>query len=95
MSVCFAGFARFAFYGCAVDHRMYRDRSSFFTIAASILVHVRVIDRHVLLDEVRPLERDVVEQLLEDGVQAAGADVLGVFVHGLREVGDPVDGISR
>ena len=48
-----------------------------------------------MLGELRRVERDLVEQLLHDGVQAARADVLGALVDDRREVGDALDGAGR
>ena len=45
----------------------------------------------VLSAQVRPLERDLVEQLLHHRVQPARADVLGALVDDGREVGDAAD----
>src|SRR6185503_1859701 len=41
---------------------------------------VGLVDPHGLVGEIGTFEGDLVEQLLEHGVQAAGADVLGVLV---------------
>ena len=41
-----------------------------------LLAHVGDVDFHVLLLQIRPVERNVFEQLLQNGVQAARADVL-------------------
>src|SRR2546425_2234839 len=69
-------------------------------IAAEILVlddvrellgDVGGINLHVFLLEVGRFERDFVQNFFEDGVQAAGADVFGLFVHAGGEAGDGGD----
>src|SRR5467141_3924278 len=71
-------------------------------VAAQILVlddvrelfgDVGGVNLHVFLLEVGRFERDFVENFFEDGVQAAGADVFGLFVHAGGEAGDRGNGI--
>ena len=78
-----------------VDQRMYGTglRSSRCRRASSSRSAASIVTS--LLDEVGPLERDLVEQLLHHGVQPARADVLGPLVDDRREVGDAVGSHRR
>src|SRR5256885_1445606 len=69
-------------------------------VAAQILVlddvrelpgDVGSINLDVLLLEVGRFERDFVQNLFEDGVEAAGADIFGLLVHAGGEAGDGSD----
>ena len=64
-----------------------------FVLAFEVIVHVGCVDLqfkgwHVL---VARIEEDIFKQLLKDGVQAAGADVLGVLVGVAGGFGDGGD----
>src|SRR5262249_5223611 len=51
-----------------------------------LLLYVCWIDLHNLFLQVRPFERDFVEQALHDGVEPARADVFRLLVYGRREL---------
>ena len=58
-----------------------------------LLGDVRGIHFDELLSEIRCLEREFIEDALEDGMEAACADVLGLLVDGSGETSDGFDGI--
>src|SRR5947207_4655920 len=83
----------------SICHFKFRESEN---VAAQILVlddvrellgDVGGVNFHVFLLEVGRLERDFVENFFEDRVQAAGADVFGLFVHAGGKAGDGGDGI--
>src|SRR5512145_1891829 len=55
---------------------------------AQALAHARRVDDDGLAAALGRIEGDVVEEALEDGVEAAGADVLGALVHLRGDLGD-------
>ena len=79
----------------ATRHRMYRERSSLLAMSASIrsTYGASIADRPAA--ELGRVERHLVEQPLQHGVQPARADVLGPLVDERRELGDPLDGVGR
>ena len=58
------------------------------------LIDVGRIDDDVLIRELRCAEADVFEDLLEQGVQAASTDVLGLLIDLTGELCDAADGIG-
>src|ERR1700737_1932738 len=73
-------------------------------VAAQILVlddfrellgHVGGIDLHIFLFQVGSLKGELVENLFQNGVQAARADVFGLFVDAGGKFGDGLDGVLR
>src|SRR5258706_5407858 len=58
-----------------------------------LLVHVGGVDLDVFLLEVGGFEGELIENFLEDCVEAAGADVLSLLVDACGEFGNGVDGI--
>ena len=64
------------------------------TISDSIFSTYASSIEHALLGQVRPLEGDLVEQLLHHGVEPTRADVLGALVDDRRKVGDAVNRIG-
>src|SRR5204862_987119 len=54
---------------------------------------VTVVDGDLLVDEIRPLEGNLIEQLLHDRVQPPRPDVLGPLVDQRRVIRDPIDGV--
>src|SRR5690606_27845 len=56
-----------------------------------VRVDVRGVDRHGLAGPVRSVERDRLEEPLEDRVQPPRADVLAARVHLVRDLGDAPD----
>ena len=67
----------------AVDHNV-----------GQALIDVGRIDDDVLIRELRCAEADVFEDLLEQGVQAASTDVLGLLIDLTGELCDAADGIG-
>ena len=63
-------------------------------MSASIRIDVRLVNHDALLDQVGPLERHLVEQLLHHRVQPARADVLGALVDDAWRIGDPLRSAS-
>src|SRR5881628_1390861 len=77
-----------------------RERSSSQDVSGEIFVlhdvgehafDVSLVNGNRFHAEVRPFERNLVEQPLHDRVQAPGADVLGLVVDARRKIGDPFD----
>src|SRR3989442_8148067 len=62
---------------------------------AQARVHVAGVDRELLARQVGRVERDLVQELLHDRVEAPGPDVLGRRVHPHGDLGDGVDRIRR
>ena len=57
------------------------------------LVDVVGVDADILVGELRRAEADVLEDFLEQRVQAAGADIFGLLIDVAGELGDAADGI--
>ena len=57
------------------------------------LVHILRVNQHILFLHVRCLEGQLLQQLLQDGMQAAGADILVLGIHVTCQLGQAVDGI--
>src|SRR5215203_3801984 len=65
-------------------------------VADDVVEHaadVRVVDRHRLVGEVRPLERDLVEQLFHHGMEAPRPDVFRLVVDFGGERRNAIDGL--
>src|SRR5262245_48308708 len=62
---------------------------------AQARVNVAGVDRQLLARQVRRVERDLVQELLHDRVEAPGPDVLGRHVHPHGDLGESVDRIRR
>ena len=71
-------------------------------IAAQVLIlgdlgklfgHVGRIDLDVFLLQLRSFEGDFIEHALQDGMQAARADIFGLLVHHHRKARQPGNGI--
>src|SRR5258708_1315439 len=58
-----------------------------------LLVHIRGINFHIFLFEVRGLEGKLVENFFKDGVKASSANVFCRFIDAGREFGDGIDGV--
>ena len=56
------------------------------------VVDVGFVDDDALVLELRRVERDVFEELFEERMEAAGADVFGLLVDVAGELGDAADG---
>src|SRR5215510_4303977 len=62
---------------------------------AQARVNVTGVDRQLLAGQVGSVERDLVQELLHDRVEAPGPDVLGRRVHPHGDLGERVDRIRR
>src|SRR5207244_7847429 len=60
-----------------------------------LLLDVSGVDAHGLLLEIRSFERDLIQKLFHDGMQAPRADILGLLVDRCRQLRDFLQRIIR
>ena len=77
-------------------HKVLQDvirNINIFRDIAELISHIALVDGDVLVFEVRRIEGEVFQDALQDRIEAAGANVFGLYIHTGGNIGDGGEGV--